>query len=103
MTDVEREAVVSGGDDARGVPLSSGREVGTKVADEDVGAASILDGNRLVLVLLGMKMFLVVKICRRRISRLEVLITVMHCKMLLAWRRCHPRMMIYFCQFLLTP
>nr|CDM83319.1 unnamed protein product [Triticum aestivum] len=45
MTDVEREAVVSGGDDARGVPLSSGRDVGTKVADEDVGAASILDAK----------------------------------------------------------
>ncbi|XBI10472.1 hypothetical protein VPH35_137743 [Triticum aestivum] len=45
MTDVEREAVVSGGDDAHGVPLSSGRDVGTKVADEDVGAASILDAK----------------------------------------------------------
>ncbi|XBH56393.1 hypothetical protein VPH35_078234 [Triticum aestivum] len=45
VTDVEREAVVSGGDDARGVPLSSGRDVGTKVADEDVGAASILDAK----------------------------------------------------------
>ena len=45
MTDVEREAVVSGGDDARGVPLSSGREVGTKDANEDVGAASILDAK----------------------------------------------------------
>ena len=45
MTDVEREAVVSGGDDARGVPLSSGRDVGAKVADEDFGAASILDGK----------------------------------------------------------
>ena len=59
--------------------------------------------NRLVLVLLGMRMFLVVKIFRRRISRLEVLVTVMRCKMLLTWRRCHPRMMIYFCQFFLTP
>ena len=45
MTDVDREAVVSGGDDAHGVPLSSGRDVGTKVADEDVGAASILDAK----------------------------------------------------------
>ena len=45
MTDVEREAVVSGGDDAHGVPLSSGRDVGAKVADEDFGAASILDGK----------------------------------------------------------
>ena len=45
MTDVEREPVVSGGDDARGVPLSSGRDVGTKVFDEDVGAASILDAK----------------------------------------------------------
>ncbi|XBI10284.1 hypothetical protein VPH35_137593 [Triticum aestivum] len=45
MTDVEREAVVSGGDDAHGVPLSSGRDVGTKVADEDVGAVSILDAK----------------------------------------------------------
>ena len=46
MTDVEREAAVSGRDDACGVvPLSSGRDVGTKVADEDVGAASILDAK----------------------------------------------------------
>ncbi|XBI09584.1 hypothetical protein VPH35_137102 [Triticum aestivum] len=45
MTDVEREAVVSGGDDACGVPLSTRRDVGTKVADEDVGAASILDAK----------------------------------------------------------
>lgn len=45
MTDVEREAAVSGGDDSCGVPLSSGRDVGTKVADEDVGAASILDAK----------------------------------------------------------
>ncbi|XBH55845.1 hypothetical protein VPH35_077834 [Triticum aestivum] len=45
MTDVEREAVVSCGDDARGVPFSSGHDVGTKVADEDVGAASIPDAK----------------------------------------------------------
>ena len=45
MTDVDREAVVSGGDDAHDVPLSSGRNVGTKVADEDAGAASILDAK----------------------------------------------------------
>ena len=45
ITDVEREVVLSGGDDARGVPLSSGRNVGTKVADEDAGAASILDSK----------------------------------------------------------
>ena len=45
MTDVDREAVVSGGDDARGVPLSSGRNVGTKIAAEDAGAASILDAK----------------------------------------------------------
>ncbi|XBI99783.1 hypothetical protein VPH35_019810 [Triticum aestivum] len=45
MTDVDREAVVSGGDDAHGVPLSSGRDVGAKVADEDFGVASILDGK----------------------------------------------------------
>ena len=45
MTDVEREAAVSGGDDACGVPLGSGRDVGTKVADEDVGTASILDAK----------------------------------------------------------
>ena len=59
--------------------------------------------NLLVLVLLGMKIFLIVKICRRRISPLEGLITVMHCKMPLAWRRCHPKMMIYFSRFLLAP
>ena len=45
MTDVEREAAVSVGDDACGVPLSSGHDVGSKVADEDVGAASILDAK----------------------------------------------------------
>ncbi|XBH62642.1 hypothetical protein VPH35_116818 [Triticum aestivum] len=45
MTDVEREAAFSGGDDAYDVPLSSGRDVGTKVADEDVGAATILDSK----------------------------------------------------------
>ncbi|XBJ24782.1 hypothetical protein VPH35_002582 [Triticum aestivum] len=45
MTDVDREAVVSGGDDAHGVPLSSGCDVGAKVADEDFGVASILDGK----------------------------------------------------------
>ncbi|XBI00312.1 hypothetical protein VPH35_129392 [Triticum aestivum] len=44
-SDVEREAAVSGGDDACGVPLSSGRDVGTKVGDEVVGAASILDAK----------------------------------------------------------
>lgn len=43
ITDVEREVVLSGGDDARGVPLSSRRNVGNKVADEDAGATSILD------------------------------------------------------------
>ncbi|VAI58481.1 unnamed protein product [Triticum turgidum subsp. durum] len=45
ITDVEREVVLSGGDDARGVPLSSGRNVGNKVADEDAGAAGILDAK----------------------------------------------------------
>ena len=45
ITDVEREVVLSGGDDARGVPLTSGRNVGNKVADEDAGAASILDAK----------------------------------------------------------
>ena len=45
MTDVEREAPVSVGDDACSVPLSSGRDVGSNVADEDVGAASILDAK----------------------------------------------------------
>ena len=45
MTDVDREAVVSGGDDTHSVPLSSGRDVGTKVVDEVVGAASILDAK----------------------------------------------------------
>ncbi|XBH96286.1 hypothetical protein VPH35_086700 [Triticum aestivum] len=45
MTDVDREAVVSGGDDAHGVPLSSGHDVGAKVSDEDFGVASILDGK----------------------------------------------------------
>ncbi|XBI25453.1 hypothetical protein VPH35_050389 [Triticum aestivum] len=45
LTDVEREVVLSGGDDARGVPLSSRRNVGNKVADEDDGAASILDAK----------------------------------------------------------
>ena len=103
MTDVEREAVVSGGDDACGVPLSTRRDVGTKVADEDVGAASILDAKSSGVGIAG----------NESVSDCEdlppenfppgVLITVMHCKMLLAWRRCHPRMMIYFCQFLLTP
>ncbi|XBI46531.1 hypothetical protein VPH35_110761 [Triticum aestivum] len=41
----KREVVLSGGDDARGVPLSSGRNVGNKVANEDAGAASILDAK----------------------------------------------------------
>ena len=41
MTDVEREAAVSGGDDACGVPLN----VGTQVGDEVVGDASILDAK----------------------------------------------------------
>ena len=41
MTDVEREAIVSGGDDACGVPLN----VGTQVGDEVVGDASILDAK----------------------------------------------------------
>ena len=45
MTDVDREAVVSGGDDAHGVPLSSGHDVGAKVVDEDVGAVNILDAK----------------------------------------------------------
>ena len=45
MTDVEREATVTVRDDACGVPLSSGSDVGSKVADEDVGAASILDAK----------------------------------------------------------
>ncbi|XBI26089.1 hypothetical protein VPH35_050879 [Triticum aestivum] len=45
ITDVEREVVLSGGDDARGVPLSSGRNVGNKVANEDASAASILDAK----------------------------------------------------------
>ena len=45
MTDVEREASVSVGDGVCGVPLSSGRDVGSKVADEDVCAASILDAK----------------------------------------------------------
>ena len=45
MTDVESEAALSGGDDACSVPLSSGRDVGTKVGDEVVGAASILDAK----------------------------------------------------------
>ena len=103
MTDVEREAAVSGGDDSCGVPLSSGRDVGTKVADEDVGAASILDAKSSGVGIAGMKIFLIAKICRQKISRLEGLITVMHCKMPLVWRRCHPRMMIYFCRFLLPP
>ncbi|XBJ16278.1 hypothetical protein VPH35_007945 [Triticum aestivum] len=35
INDVEREVVLSGGDDDRGVPLSSGCNVGNKVADED--------------------------------------------------------------------
>ncbi|XBI37666.1 hypothetical protein VPH35_122908 [Triticum aestivum] len=43
ITIVEREVVLSGGDDAHDVPLSSGCNVGTKVADEDAGAASTLD------------------------------------------------------------
>ena len=45
ITDVERGVVLSGGDDAHDVPLSSGHNVGTKVADEDAGAASILDSK----------------------------------------------------------
>ena len=45
ITDVERGVVLSGGDDARDVPLSSGRSVGTKVSDEDASAASILDAK----------------------------------------------------------
>ena len=45
ITDVERGVVLSGGDDARCVPLSSGCNVGNKVADEDGGAASILDAK----------------------------------------------------------
>ena len=45
MTNVEREAAVSVGDDSCGVPLSSGCDVGSKVADEDVRAASILDAK----------------------------------------------------------
>ncbi|XBI47557.1 hypothetical protein VPH35_111480 [Triticum aestivum] len=45
ISDVERGVVLSGGDDARDAPLSSGRNVGTKFADEDAGAASILDSK----------------------------------------------------------
>ena len=42
---VEREAYVTIGADACAVPFSSGCDVGGKVADENVGAASILDGK----------------------------------------------------------
>ena len=45
ITDVEREVVLSGGDDSHDVPLSSGCNVGTKVADEDAGATSVLDAK----------------------------------------------------------
>ena len=45
MTGVERKASVTVGADACGVPLSSERDVGSKVVDEDVGAASILDAK----------------------------------------------------------
>nr|CDM83124.1 unnamed protein product [Triticum aestivum] len=45
MTDVECEAAVTVGGDACGVPLSSEHDVGSKVANEDVDAASILDAK----------------------------------------------------------
>lgn len=57
MTDVEHEAAVSGGDDACGVPMSSGRDVGTKVADEDVGAAGIVDAKSFGVGIAGNEFF----------------------------------------------
>ncbi|XBH87170.1 hypothetical protein VPH35_074684 [Triticum aestivum] len=75
ITDVEREVVLSGGDDACGVPLNSGSNVGTKVVDDDDGAASILDAKSSGVGIAGNENVSDCEVCRRRISLLEVLIT----------------------------
>ena len=82
--------------------LSSGRDVGTKVADEDVGAANILDAKSPGVGIAE----------NENLSDCEDFPPenfppggMIHCKTptCLAWRRCHLRMMIYFCRFLQAP
>ena len=101
ITDVECQ--ISGGDDAPDAPLSSGRNVGTKVADVDAGAASIPDSKSPGVGIAG----------NENVSGCEDLPPENFPPGGLDYgdalqdassvRRCHPRMMIYFCQFLLTP
>jgi hypothetical protein len=100
MPDVEHEATVTGGADTVGVPFSGDLAViATSVARllmRMYVLRAYLLANLLVLVALRMIMVLILRICLRKIFRLEGLTMVMHWKTIwcLAWKRWYPKMMI---------